>query len=774
MSLPSLLHQAVGASVRSTRVPVTALRPTAVVPGVSPRMIHSHATIRSEDFKDVTETATEEPAAAAPKAKKASKKAALDPELEQMINEEKNRLDSDEKEAVATKDAPAQVIIEDNEKTVGEAETSDFQAETKKILDIVARSLYSDKEIFLRELVSNASDAMEKVRHQMMSGKNVCDSDLDLKIQISVDDKKKILIIQDAGIGMTKEELTRNLGRIGFSGTGEFAKILEDKSKADNLIGQFGVGFYSAFMVSNKIKVYSKGASESGERGWVWESDGSGTFTISQAEPVQRGTKIVMYLRQDCEEFAVKQTVENIIKTHSNFVGFDISLNGNPVNTVKAIWTQKPNTVTPQMHKEFYQFISKAYDAPMFTLHFETDMPLSLRSIFYVPETHMEKYGMGRSESGVSLFSRKILIQAKCKGILPEWARFVKGVVDSEDVPLNLSREHLQDSALIKRLSGVLTRRLIKFFEKQAKDEPDKYAKFYTEFSPYLKEGVCTDYVNKEEISKLLRMESSHTPAGRLTSLVEYVNRMKEDQKEIYYLIVPSRDYAENSPYFESFKASDTEVLFFYDTRMDDFVMSNLADFKGKKLKTIEASSASQPTSKEYENSKKGDSMTPEEFKTFSMWMKDVLVDQVTTVTETDRLTTTPCIIVDHESASFRRMMKSVDPKNAPALPKQQVQLNAKHPIIKHINKLRLADSGDELAREAIVQVFDNALIQAGLLEDSRSMVPRINKMLEKILAQKSDTVADVKIAADAAEPVDPVERADPFKAPADEKPKEL
>jgi HSP90 family molecular chaperone len=271
------------------------------------------------------------------------------------------------------------------------------------------------------------------------------------------------------------------------------------------------------------------------------------------------------------------------VKTYSNFVGFPILLNGIQVNKVGALWVKPPKDVTPEQHKEFYQFISKAYDSPLYTLHFQTDMPLSLRSIFYIPESHMEKYGMGRQEVGVSLFSRKILIQTKCKGLLPEWLRFVKGVVDSEDVPLNLSREHLQDSALIKRLSGVLTKRILKFIEKEAKDNKEKFEKkFYGEFSTFLKEGVCTDYVHKEDIAKLLRMESSFLKPGELTSLSEYISRMAKTSKEIYYLIVPTRSIAEDSPYYETFKESGTEVLFFYDSRLDDFVLSNLGEFEGK------------------------------------------------------------------------------------------------------------------------------------------------------------------------------------------------
>jgi HSP90 family molecular chaperone len=667
---------------------------------------------------------------AAPKKESAK----LDPEIEKIIQQEKSRLDSEEKkEASPTPTASTDKLIEETENVIGESQTKEFQAETKKILDIVARSLYSDKEIYVRELISNASDALEKVRHLLMiDASTIAEPDLPLEIHISVDDKKKTFTIQDYGIGMNKEELVQNLGKIGFSGTSEFLKVLEDKEKATNLIGQFGVGFYSVFMVAKKIKVYSRSAKDTGSRGYVWESDGSGSYSLAEAEPVHRGTKIIAYLKQDSEEFSTKQTIENIVKTYSNFVGFPIYLNGSQVNKVGALWVRSPKEVTAEQHKEFYQFISKAYDSPIYTLHAQTDLPLSLKFIFYVPETHMEKYGMGRQEIGVSLFSRKILIQAKCKGLLPEWLRFIKGVVDSEDVPLNLSREHLQDSALIKRLSGVLTKRLIKQLDKESKDDKDKYEKkFYAEFSNFLKEGICTDYVHKEDIAKLLRMESSALKPGEFTTLNDYIGRMPKHQKDIYYLIVPSRDFAEQSPYFETFKESGTEVLFFYDTRMDDFVLSNLGEYDGKKLKTIESSSVASEVAKEL----KGEShrLSPEEFADLSKWMRNILIDRVTTITQTDRLSTTPMIIVDHESASFRRMMRTIDPKNTPELPKQQVQVNPAHPIISQINQIRKVD--DNLAKEALLQLFDNALIQAGLIDDSRSMVPRINKILERALS---------------------------------------
>jgi len=277
-----------------------------------------------------------------------------------------------------------------------------------------------------------------------------------------------------------------------------------------------------------------------------------------------------------------------------------------------------------------------------------------------------------------------------------------------------------------------LDKTTIEVFGEGSQDNKDKYAKFYGEFSSFLKEGICTDYVHKEDIAKLLRTESSAKPAGELISFSEYVSRMPATQKEIYYLIVPSRKFAEDSPYFETFKEAGSEVLFLYDTRLDDFVMSNLGEFEGKKIKTIESSSAAIDKKVDDSGKKTAEGLSREDFTEFAKWMKEVLIDKVTTVTETDRLTSTPCIIVDHESASFRRMMRAVDPKHAPELPKQQVQVNSKHIIIKKLNEVRKVD--EELAREALEQIFDNALIQAGLVDDSRSMVPRINKILERAL----------------------------------------
>lgn len=563
--------------------------------------------------------------------------------------------------------------------------------------------------------------------------------DSELKIMISADEVKKTLTIQDNGIGMTREELISDLGRIGHSGTGEYLKAMEQNSTG-NLIGQFGVGFYATFMVAKRIRVYSRSSKKPDEPGHVWESDGAGSYTVAEAEGVGYGTKIVIDLLPNCEEFAKKQTIESIIKKYSNFVGFSIYLNGMKVNTVRALWLLPPSEVSAADHKEFYQFISHAHDSPIYHLHYNADSPINIRSIFYVPETHMEKYGLGVLEPGVSLYTRKVLIQAKCKGLLPDWLRFIKGVVDSEDIPLNLSRELLQDSGLIKRLQNVLTRRILKFFEDQANQDEDKYMKFYNEYSQFLKQGICTDLKWKEDLARLMRMESSKTIENVNTTLEKYVERMHPQQTEIYYLCIPSRSYAESSPYFETFNKRGVEVLFLYHS-IDDFVMTNLAEFKGKKLVSIESANASEnikdinPETVEEPTSENLGDLKGEKFTSFASWMKEVLATRVTTVVETNRLSSSPAVVIDHESASFRRMMKMVDPSRAPTQPKVQLQINPTHPVILRLNQVREVDS--QLARDVAEQIMDNAMIQAGLLDDNRAMVPRLTKLLDKALQTK-------------------------------------
>src|SRR4051812_34018393 len=379
----------------------------------------------------------------------------------------------------------------------------EFQAEIKQLLDIVIHSLYTEKEIFVRELVSNASDALEKLRHLRLTEKEIHDDHLDLEINVTTDDKAKTITIQDFGIGMTREELVENLGTIAHSGSKAFLKALgEGGAKNSNLIGQFGVGFYSAFMVANSVKVYTHSWKKD-TPGHVWESDGSGSYTIEEVDGQRRGAKIVITLKDDCADYAQEWKVKEILERYSAFVSFPINLNGKRINTVQALWLRNKSEVKEEEYTEFYKFIGHASDEPRLRLHFSADAPLAINALLFVPKDNIEKLGFSRLEPSVALYCRKVLIDAKPKTLLPEWLRFLKGVVDSEDLPLNISRETMQDKALIDKLNKVITKRFLKFLEDEAKNRADAYNGFYAEFGHFLKEGAALDFAHKDALMKL-------------------------------------------------------------------------------------------------------------------------------------------------------------------------------------------------------------------------------------------------------------------------------
>ncbi|KAI5641960.1 hsp90 protein domain-containing protein [Phthorimaea operculella] len=632
--------------------------------------------------------------------------------------------------------------VEQKEKLKGESEKREFQAETRMLLDIVARSLYSDKEVFIRELISNASDALEKFRYLTVSAApdagQLEETDRPLEIKLITDKQNRTITIQDSGIGMTKDELTQNLGTIARSGSKSFIEEVKSKGaeQASNIIGQFGVGFYSAFMVADKIDVYTR-SSKTGSPGYKWSSDGSGTYEIQEAEDVPIGTKIVIHLKTDCREFSDDETVKNIIKKYSNFVSSPIFLNDEQVNSIKPVWLMEPKEITSDQHTEFYRFISNSYDKPRFTLHYKADVPLSIRSILYVPEGKPGLFEMSRdSDVGVALYSRKILIKTKAENILPKWMRFVKGVVDSEDIPLNLSRELLQNSALIAKLRTVLTNRFLKFMIDQAKKDPVGYDQFYKDYSLFLKEGIVTSQnpIEKEEIAKLLRFESSKMEPGHKLSLSEYAERQKDDQKDIYYLAAPSRELAETSPYYESLKKRDVEVLFCYET-YDELVLLELKQFGGRQLISVENDMQKDPADTA-ETIIGSDSLQKEEVDETISFIKSKLAGKVFEVRTTKKLDTYPCVIVIPEMAAARHFVRTqaatLSEENRYALLRPQLELNTKHPIVKKLHKLIKNDK--ELAEMVAQQLFTNAMVTAGLIMDPRNLITHINDLLTKAL----------------------------------------
>jgi len=611
-------------------------------------------------------------------------------------------------------------------------ETHEFQAEIKQLLDIVVHSLYTEKEIFVRELVSNASDALEKLRHTQLTEKEIFDDNLELEVNLSTDDQAKTLTIQDFGIGMSREELVQNLGTIAHSGSKAFLNALkEGGAKNDNLIGQFGVGFYSAFMVAKSVKVFSH-SWKADEGGHVWTSEGSGSYTVEEAEGQRRGTKIVIELKDDCEEFATADRVKAILERYSAFVSFPVNLNGDHVNTVSALWLRSKSEIKDEEYTEFYKFQAHAFDEPRLKLHFSADAPLAINSILFVPQSNTEKFGMTRAEPAVSLYCRKVLIDPSPKDLLPEWGRFLKGVVDSEDLPLNISRETMQDRALIEKLGKVITTRFLKFLADEAKNRPDDFDKFYAEFGIFLKEGAATDFTHKDALAKLLRFESSRTDKGKTTSLADYVSRMGEEQKDIYFLIGPSREAIERGPYLEGLKARNLEVLYCFES-VDDYVMRNLREFDGKTLTAADSADL-----KLEDHEIEGEALSQDQQDALSKWLKETLGEKVEEVKSSDRLVDSPAAVLNADqfmTPHMRRMMAAMkkDGEEGEDLPpvKVHLELNPRHAIIK-----KLAETKDTEADKAgliAAQLYDNAMLAAGLLEDPSTMVQRMYKLLEQV-----------------------------------------
>jgi len=621
-------------------------------------------------------------------------------------------------------------------------ERYEFQAEVKQVLDIVVHSLYTDKEIFIRELISNASDATEKLRHTQVATKDadIFDADLDLEIQITSDEETGEITIRDFGIGMTRDELIENLGTIAHSGSKAFLNALKESGERnDNLIGQFGVGFYSVFMVADAVKVYTRNWQTDGQC-YCWSSDGSGAYEIEQVEGERRGTRIVLTLKDEYKDFAKKDRIEEIIKKYSAFVQFPVLVGGEKLNTIGAIWLKGKSDVTEEEYKDFYKFQAKAFDEPRFWLHFAADAPLSINALIYAPTENMEGFGFGRMEPGVGLYCRKVLIDSEPKNLLPDWLRFVRGVVDSADLPLNISRESMQDSTLIQKLNKVITKRFLKTLEEKAKKEPEVYDDFWQNFGLFLKEGVTTDYTHRDQLLGLLRYESSYTEEGKTTSLSDYLSRAPEGQKEIYYLYGPSRASIESGPYIEAFKARNIEVLYLYEP-IDEFVMNHARAFEKKNFVSADNDEIDLDAIAPETETEKGEALEADVSTALCAFIKEKLGSEVSEVSASERLVGSPAMIVNADkqmTAQMRKMMKAMQQKSGGsdmpgmgAEPPVKLQVNPRHPLIKNLAAL-YAGNG-ELAGLISQQLLDNARIAAGLLEDPSKMVQRNYQILEQL-----------------------------------------
>lgn len=610
----------------------------------------------------------------------------------------------------------------------------EFQAEVKQVLDIVIHSLYTDREIFVRELVSNAADALEKLRHTQLTEGEVFQADLPLEIALTTDEEKRTLTIADHGLGMTREELIENLGTIAHSGSKAFATALKNagKGKEAQLIGQFGVGFYSAFMVADQVSVGTHSWRSDAEH-LVWTSDGATGYTIETSPAEQeRGCSITLHLKEDAEEFAKPERIKEVLQRYSNFVGFPIFLNGERINTVEAIWLKSKDEISDDQYNEFYRFASHAWDTPAYRLHFQADAPLVINSLLFLPDQNMELMGMGQTEPGVALYCKKVLIDSQPSKLLPDWMRFIRGVIDSEDLPLNISRESMQDSALVRKLGDVVSKRLLKFLDKEAQEDAKKWREYYARFSRFFKEGIATDHANREAIAKLLRFESSMTEKGEVISLAEYVGRMKEEQKAIYYQVAPSRSTIEAGPYVESFKAKGFEVIYLYET-IDEYVVSSLREFDGKPLQAVNSDQIDLGD----ETPSDGETLSEEQSKGLCDWLKEKLSDSVTEVRPGKRLLGSPALVLTPDgemTPQLRQMMRAMNKDGDLPASKVILEVNPRHPIMLKLAETKDQEDQAQTAQLIAEQVLDNALLSAGLLEDPQRIVARTQKLMERLL----------------------------------------
>lgn len=603
-----------------------------------------------------------------------------------------------------------------------------FKAEVKQVLDIVVNSLYTDKEIFVRELVSNASDASEKERFTKLSNGSEAQN---LEIKISTDSTSKTFTIEDFGIGMTRDELVQNLGTIAHSGSKAFLNALQENKGAlsDGLIGQFGVGFYSVFMVAEKVDVYTK--TDDGEA-LHWSCDGSENFTIEETQKAERGTKIVATLKEQFKEFASKERIKEIISRYSSFVEFPVSVDGEKLETKQAIWLKSKSELTKEQYNDFYKFYTHSYAEPLDYIHFKSDAPLEMNALIYIPSENPEALGFGKTESEVALYCKKVLIDPAPKKLFPEWMRFVKGLIDSSDIPLNISRESMQDSGLTTKLGRVVLKKTIKHLSELAKNDSEKFANFFKKFGNYIKEGCIADFDNRKDLCKLLRFQSSLFENGEYVSLADYIGRMKEEQKNIYYACGIDRNAIEATPYIEAFSARGIEVLYMLEP-IDSYLASSLGSFEEKTFVSVDSADIKLDDIPENADSAP---LTTDQIDNLKTWIKETLgAEKVKDVVSQGRLIDSPAAVLNSDSLTpqMRAMLKMMNPDKPLPKPIVDFEINPKSDVIKNINALR--ESSPELAKLVLEQVFDNALLSAGLLESTTDMSKRLNEILAKIKA---------------------------------------
>ena len=621
-------------------------------------------------------------------------------------------------------------------------ETRGFQSEVKQLLQLMIHSLYSNKEIFLRELISNASDAADKLRFKALSNPALYEGDGELRVRVSFDADKGTLTISDNGIGMTREQVIDHLGTIAKSGTKEFLTALgQDQAKDSQLIGQFGVGFYSAFIVADKVTVKTRAAGEATDKGVLWESAGEGEYSVADIEKKSRGTDVILHLREDEKEFLNEWRLREIIGKYSDHIGLPVEMltkeyddegkeigqKWEKINKSDALWTRSKNDISDEEYKEFYKHLSHDFADPLLWAHNKVEGNQEYTSLLYVPSKAPWDLFNREHKHGLKLYVQRVFIMDDAEQFMPNYLRFMRGLIDSNDLPLNVSREILQDNKTTAALRKALTKRSLQMLEKLAKEDADKYQQFWKEFGLVLKEGPAEDFGNKETIAKLLRFASTHNDSSEQTaSLEDYVARMKEGQKAIYYITADSYVAAKNSPHLELFNKKGIEVLLLSD-RIDEWMLSYLTEFDGKSLQTITKADldlGDLADKEENEAQKEQDKA----FDSFIERVKTLLGERVKEVRLTHRLTDTPAVVSTGNDQMTTQMAKLFAAAGQPVPEvKYTFELNPEHHLVK-----KVADIADEAEFADWVELLleQAMLAERGSLENPAAFIKRINKLL--------------------------------------------
>lgn len=606
-------------------------------------------------------------------------------------------------------------------------EIFEYKAEMNQLLNLIVHSLYTHPEIFLRELISNASDASNKLRYLEITDASILDRHTELTIKIEADEKTQIFSIEDAGIGMSRDDLINNIGMIASSGTLKFLEQMKaDKDKAGDLIGKFGVGFYSAFMVTDEIVIETRHAAQESV-GLRWTSAGEGNYTIEEIEREARGTKISFKLKDEFKEFSKEFKIKDTIKKYSNFAAFPIFVGKEKVNTIEALWVKNKKDLKEEEINEFYKFVANDWEAPLDYLHLSLEgVGSTFKALLFIPQKDSFDLMRTQEHKTVQLYANKIMIVEDCKELLPEYLHFIRGVVDTADLPLNVSREMVQSSPVMQKIKTTITNKVLQWLDKMSDKDPDKFNKFYNTFSKLFKYGVNSDFANKEKIIDLLRFETSLQKEDTLSSFKDYVSRMKADQKEIYYIAGESRSHVENNPNMEYFKKHETEVLFLIDP-VDSFIIPGIPEYDKKPIKAIDKGDIDLKGDEQSEKAEKN-----ELSKALIDLFKETLKEQAQDVKISKRLVDSAVTLVasadgaDKHTEQLMKMMGQDLPKS-----KRILEVNADHPVIRNLSKRYIANDKDPMLTKCIVQLFESAQLIDDELRSKNEYVKRMMEIME-------------------------------------------